>query len=249
MGMGGFRPGSGRKPKLEAIPANTRHGHLTVVRELEREKGHRRYECKCDCGKLVMLRHSHFYATRLHCSQQCSYLRTIRVNDLTGKRFGRWTVLSLAGSARQSKWNVRCDCGNEGVRPGPALTFGHTQSCGCSQNSTRTPDEQLAARRQNSRTSARKHAARVKAAKIKYETKRTHATPPWLTKEHWAAMDRIYAKARHMTRTMGILYAVDHKHPINGKTISGLHVPWNLQILPQAENARKSNRYAGLSGD
>lgn len=52
--------------------------------------------------------------------------------DLTGRKFGRLTVLSRAESTtRRIKWNCRCDCGTEKVVSGENLRSGHTKSCGC----------------------------------------------------------------------------------------------------------------------
>lgn len=56
-----------------------------------------------------------------------------RVVDLTGQRFGRWTVIRREGSNTHysAMWFCRCDCGTERVINGADLRCGHTKSCGC----------------------------------------------------------------------------------------------------------------------
>lgn len=53
--------------------------------------------------------------------------------DLTGKRFGRLTVIRRAPNNKDGRamWLCRCDCGNERIIMGKCLRNGHTQSCGC----------------------------------------------------------------------------------------------------------------------
>lgn len=53
--------------------------------------------------------------------------------DITGCKFGRWTVLQRADNSNQgqAQWLCRCECGTEKVVLGLNLKGGKTVSCGC----------------------------------------------------------------------------------------------------------------------
>lgn len=59
-----------------------------------------------------------------------------KVKDITGKRYGRLTVLEFADYDQHgtAMWRVRCDCGTEFVTRGTHLRQGMTRSCGCIRN-------------------------------------------------------------------------------------------------------------------
>lgn len=69
------------------------------------------------------------------------------------------------------------------------------------------------------------------------------ATPSWLTEEHYSQIKGMYDLARECEILTGDKYHVDHIVPLAGEAISGLHVPWNLQVLPAEINIAKSNSY------
>jgi len=72
---------------------------------------------------------------------------------------------------------------------------------------------------------------------------KSNRTPPWLTSAHFEEILSFYSAAAQLSRLMGGEYHVDHIVPLRGKRVSGLHVPWNLQILTKNENLRKTNHY------
>lgn len=53
--------------------------------------------------------------------------------DLTGRRFGRWLVISQAPAQDMTSWLCRCECGVEKVIQGVGLKNGRSTSCGCSK--------------------------------------------------------------------------------------------------------------------
>lgn len=58
-----------------------------------------------------------------------------KLNDLTGQKFGRLTVVERVENAknRNARWKCVCDCGNEVIVTGSNLCRGNTKSCGCYQ--------------------------------------------------------------------------------------------------------------------
>lgn len=74
--------------------------------------------------------------------------------------------------------------------------------------------------------------------------KRRHreATPKWLTKQERLQMRDLYVQARKMTELTRERYVVDHIVPLRGEEVCGLHVPWNLRVITQDDNLKKSNK-------
>ena len=68
------------------------------------------------------------------------------------------------------------------------------------------------------------------------------ATPKWLTEEHKQVMKQLYVYRDELRQQSGIMYHVDHIVPLVSKSVCGLHVPWNLQVISGADNLKKGNK-------
>jgi hypothetical protein len=71
------------------------------------------------------------------------------------------------------------------------------------------------------------------------------ATPNWLSDEEITRIRCIYQICAMYNRESNTQWHVDHIVPLAGKTVCGLHVPWNLRVIPAKENMSKGNKYNG----
>jgi hypothetical protein len=79
--------------------------------------------------------------------------------------------------------------------------------------------------------------------------KHRDATPKWLSRKQKSEIRQIYQIAITMTQTTGEQYVVDHIVPLRGEAVCGLHVPWNLRVITQDENLKKSNKHVDHTTD
>ena len=86
-----------------------------------------------------------------------------------------------------------------------------------------------------------KHIVNANAAKRRAcELKRT---PAWLTEFDRLKIKCIYSIATMLTHENKEPWHVDHIIPLQGKFVSGLHVPNNLWFIRGSENCQKGNKF------
>lgn len=68
------------------------------------------------------------------------------------------------------------------------------------------------------------------------------ATPRYLSDAHRLEIREIYDQCAALNRRDPGSHHVDHIVPIQGDTVCGLHVPWNLRVITAQENTRKGNK-------
>jgi hypothetical protein len=117
-----------------------RFGKWTVINITEERgsEGSIKWKCRCDCGKERLV------SSRSLCrgdSTNCGCVRNEKAKkmcaekkkDLSGKRFGKLTVIGDSGKRKHAQvvWHCRCDCGEKAYVTGANLKSGRTLSCGC----------------------------------------------------------------------------------------------------------------------
>ena len=110
-------------------------------------------------------------------------------------------------------------------------------------------DRQYAQKNPEARKIARKKWAVANKGLINSYTKKRRAdqlnrTPSWLTDIDFERMQNEYKLAAILTKLNGEPWHVDHIIPLQGKLVSGLHVPSNLRVMRGIDNVSKGNSYA-----
>lgn len=132
-----------RKRKVKDLTGQV-FNELTVVSRAEdyvNPSGNRfvQWNCICSCGKTCVKRGTALTSGK---AKSCGHMRSVSnkgksLIDLTGKQFGRWTVLSRTDDHIDSRgkhwpmWLCRCECGTVKTVGGASLRAGSSLSCGC----------------------------------------------------------------------------------------------------------------------
>jgi len=84
---------------------------------------------------------------------------------------------------------------------------------------------------------------KANAYKAKRKAAKAQRTPKWLTDIDFERIETQYRLAGILTKLHNEPWHVDHVIPLQGKFVSGLHVPSNLQVLRGSENCSKQNNF------
>jgi len=138
------RNAAGRPGKVAIDLTGERFGRLTVLGRAPKPSanGSAGWLARCDCGTKIVALSSRLRAGRI---RSCGCLRAemgrelfmrghaaqrARVEDLTGRRFGRLLVVKRVADSI-SRWQCLCDCGESRTVEGKKLRRGEIKSCGC----------------------------------------------------------------------------------------------------------------------
>ncbi|MCK9434946.1 MAG: hypothetical protein M0R32_09040 [Candidatus Cloacimonetes bacterium] len=120
------------KSKWRKITSNQRFGRLVVIKQERGESINNTMSwlCLCDCGKETHVSTSNLNSGN---TKSCGCLKQETIHpDLTGKNFGKLTVISPAGKRdKYSMWKCSCDCGGSIYSRTNDLRSGRAKSCGC----------------------------------------------------------------------------------------------------------------------
>lgn len=117
-----------------------RFGSLVAIEEAGRDNfGRAKWLFRCDCGNTTIASANN---VKNGTTKSCGCMKhepSIRRYDLTGRKFGRLTVVEVDRVEKGCVfWKCQCDCGNSYVVKASYLLRGSVKSCGCLQKDITT---------------------------------------------------------------------------------------------------------------
>lgn len=256
--------------------AGQRFGRLVALRDVGSLRAFRLWLFRCDCGAEIErttadVRHGKVQSCGCLARELSSERHSLR---LSGKRFGRLTVVERVGADRHGHvaWRCLCDCGNEKTVAGVSLTKGVTRSCGCLQKETiaaiqsakaLAPEEKAASRRASAakqRERRRKDPLAVMQARLsrlhRHALAQVNAikSSPTFEQLGYTAEDFVAHIERQFTKGMSWRnmqdWQIDHIVPVaEAKTVEdvvALNQLSNLRPMWAKENNAKKARRVSL---
>ena len=140
-------------------------------------------------------------------------------------------------------YSIRCRCNS-------CHTFYNTKSRDRAGRKTSPKTAERCRERATAYYYEHRHTPSFKAGKCERVAKRRarkiNATLK-LSSEQLQQIQDFYWLAKDLASVTGETYHVDHIVPLQGKNVCGLHVPWNLQVLPADINLSKGNKHGNLA--
>ena len=82
--------------------------------------------------------------------------------------------------------------------------------------------------------------ARIAEQTVARQERTRQATPLWANRDSILLKNK---ERQRMTAITGVLHHVDHKIPLQGENVCGLHVAANLRVIPARDNLSKNNKW------
>lgn len=123
-----------RRDRIKDL-SGQKFGRLTVLNRNHDVKSSKVfYDCICDCGKRKTVSSQLLKnGSAKSCGCYREQIKHSLLQDLSGQKFGRLTVIEYDHGGRPAGtfYKCRCDCGKQIVVSRSHLVDGHTNSCGC----------------------------------------------------------------------------------------------------------------------
>lgn len=115
------------------------------------------------------------------------------------------------------------------------------------ERNNRSPETRQA-RRDYSQQYSKEYPEVAQASASLRRARKLERTPNWLTEDDLRFIKLFFKESTRLSIETGIPHDVDHIVPLKGKYMSGLHVPWNLRVITEQENLKRTKHVEPFFG-